>query len=217
MSRVVALFSGGLDSTTMVWKLMSEGWEIILLSFNTYRRNPREVEAGNRIAEMVAPVAYMVQDLQIVRELFDFPPETKKMMEERLDNPPNILIPYKNIIYYSLAAHIASQMGAEAVAGGHTLEDQTSLPDAGRTYLDSLESVLGSSIAYPRIHIHTPLIGLDKPGIVGLGISLSAPLELTWSCWRSGVIHCGVCEGCTARRKAFEKAGVSDKTKYEAE
>ena len=217
MARIVALFSGGLDSTTMVWRLLSEGWEIILLSFNTYRRNPREMEAANRIAGMAASAAYIVQDLQIVKELYDYPPESKRELNERLNNPPDILIPYKNIIYYSIAAHVASQMGAVSVAGGHTYEDQTGLPDASRVYLDSLESVLRSSIAHPQIRILTPLIGLSKAETVGLGHSLAAPLELTWSCWRSGMIHCGVCGGCMARREAFAEAGVKDRTRYESE
>ena len=201
MGRVVALFSGGMDSTTLAWKLRAEGWELILLSFNTYRRNPREREAAERIASRLGKATLMVFNLEFLRELFDFTEDAKKSIYNAIPDAPNIIIPYKNIIYYSLAAHIAAQTDAEALAGGHTLEDQTGLPDASRPYLDELEALIGRSLPYPRLRILTPLIGLRKADVVGLGHSL-------------GELHCGLCGGCQARMKAFREAGVEDRTLY---
>jgi 7-cyano-7-deazaguanine synthase len=43
------------------------------------------------------------------------------------------------------------------------------------------------------------------------------PWELTFSCIRPiGIRHCGRCNKCEERRRAFADAGVKDPTKYGA-
>ena len=41
------------------------------------------------------------------------------------------------------------------------------------------------------------------------------PYELTWSCYRDAEEHCGKCESCVNRKKAFQQAEVADPTEYE--
>jgi len=43
----------------------------------------------------------------------------------------------------------------------------------------------------------------------------------TWSCYSNGIdtkdgekIHCGICESCINRRRAFRKVSIDDKTEY---
>jgi len=214
MKKAVALFSGGIDSTVMLWRLVSEGWRLILLSFNYHRRNPREIEAAQRIAQLCPHEESLTIDLPILRELFDFDHEVRARWEEKLNNPPTILIPYRNLIFYSLAAHVASQKEVEVVAGGHTLEDQTRLPDASTKYIKRLNETLDESLHKSAVRVYAPLIELDKTAVVRLGMRLGAPLELTWSCWAAMNEHCGQCPGCKARRRTFNAAGYADSTKY---
>ncbi|HHT9116465.1 MAG TPA: 7-cyano-7-deazaguanine synthase, partial [Candidatus Wunengus californicus] len=58
------------------------------------------------------------------------------------------------------------------------------------------------------------LINKSKSEIVKMGISLNAPLHLSWSCYKNTDKACGVCHSCFLRLRAFKEAGVSDPIVY---
>jgi 7-cyano-7-deazaguanine synthase len=68
---------------------------------------------------------------------------------------------------------------------------------------------------YAQIQLLRPFIDTDKAGIARRGIEIGIDLAETWSCYKGGEIHCGVCGTCVERREAFLLAGVSDPTVYE--
>ncbi|MEM3134003.1 MAG: 7-cyano-7-deazaguanine synthase, partial [Candidatus Caldarchaeum sp.] len=76
--RVVALVSGGIDSTVMLWKLRSEGHSIVPLTLLTFRRNPREIEAAKKISQTASGREPIVYDVSFLRELFDYPQHIKE-------------------------------------------------------------------------------------------------------------------------------------------
>ena len=63
--------------------------------------------------------------------------------------------------------------------------------------------------------IVTPLIGMSKREIVEVGVSIGAPLELTWSCYRNEDLACGTCDSCRLRLRGFREAGMDDPIPYE--
>jgi 7-cyano-7-deazaguanine synthase len=60
------------------------------------------------------------------------------------------------------------------------------------------------------IEIETPIIHLSKAEIVQMAIELSAPLDLTWSCYEGGETPCNECDSCVLRAKGFAEAGITD-------
>jgi len=214
MKKTVILLSGGIDSTVAAWKLRREDHTLIPVTFITYRRNKRELEAVEKIVENAGGYGLRVIDTSYLRELVDFPPKQASKILQHLSNPPNILIPYRNIIFYSIAAHIACYEDAEYVAGGHTYEDLGRLPDVGEDFFNSLRALLNQSLKGFEVKFLTPLTALKKPQVIKLGYELNAPLKLTWSCWSVYEKHCGTCPGCLARKQSFKDAGVEDSTEY---
>lgn len=47
-----------------------------------------------------------------------------------------------------------------------------------------------------------------------LGLEIDAPLELSYSCYMGEEKHCGVCESCMRRKRAFIEANAEDVTEY---
>jgi 7-cyano-7-deazaguanine synthase len=64
-----------------------------------------------------------------------------------------------------------------------------------------------------RVFIEAPLRTLSKTEVIGRFQNL--PLALSFSCIQPrGYRHCGSCNKCAERRKAFRLAGVPDQTSY---
>ena len=43
---------------------------------------------------------------------------------------------------------------------------------------------------------------------------LGVDFSRTYSCYKGGAVHCGVCSTCMERREAFREAGIPDPTAY---
>lgn len=68
--------------------------------------------------------------------------------------------------------------------------------------------------SYFTTKLLVPLQYMNKAEIVAKGESLGVDFANTWSCYKGGDLHCGVCPTCRSRREAFIEAGVDDPTVY---
>ncbi len=85
-------------------------------------------------------------------------------------------------------------------------------PDATPEFFAAFEAVVNRAVG-GRIRIHQPYLSLKKTEVLRRGRAL--PLELTFSCIRPRQgRHCGACNKCAERRRAFADAGVPDRTPY---
>lgn len=126
---------------------------------------------------------------------------------------PPVYIPGRNGIFYSLAASVAEEVGADLIVGGHNKDDVKQYRDASPSFFVLLQRAfwLGSPMLRKKAtRIFLPLSNMTKAEVVKSASSLGIPLDLTWSCHRDGRSHCWGCEGCRARAVAFARARVSD-------
>jgi 7-cyano-7-deazaguanine synthase len=85
-------------------------------------------------------------------------------------------------------------------------------PDASPHFFQGLETVVNRAVA-GRLSIQRPYAHLTKTEVLERGRGL--PLRWTFSCIRPiGGRHCGNCNKCAERRKAFAAAGWDDPTDY---
>lgn len=221
--RAVCLCSGGLDSTVAAAKALDEGFDISIIHvLYGQKAERREKRATEEIA-----TALGARDLRFARTdiFYNHAPLTTADAliptgdEVEIENPkstPSTWVYCRNLVFGSMAAAYAEEIGAEGIYVGFNAEEGESYPDNKPEFVDRFNSLLEKSVASfsrpPKIE--APLLHLYKPGIVRVGAELGAPMALTWSCYREGEEHCGVCGSCQHRRRGFMEAGVDDPTSY---
>ena len=128
---------------------------------------------------------------------------------------PVTYVPFRNAHFLSVAVSWAEVIGANAVFIGAVAEDSSGYPDCRPEYYRAFQEVVREGTKpESRIEIVTPVIHLRKSEIIRQGIKLGAPLHLTWSCYQSEEVACGVCESCVLRLRAFAEAGEKDPIAY---
>lgn len=212
MSGYLVLLSGGIDSATALYLVRRNAERCSTLSITFHRRNKREVEAARAIAEAAGVEEHVELELGFLREAVDLDASIRAEVERH--GAPLTFIPFRNLIFYSIGCYCAWVRGLDRVVAGHNAEDARLFPDVGRQVLDSFNELVWSTLPWRRVRVEAPLLGMSKLEVVRLAAELGVPLELTWSCWREGEVHCGVCEGCRKRREVFRELGIKDATEY---
>jgi 7-cyano-7-deazaguanine synthase len=128
---------------------------------------------------------------------------------------PTSYVPFRNAHLLSIATSWAEVIGATSIYIGAVAEDSSGYPDCRPEFYAAFQTVIDRGTKPETdIEIRTPIIHLKKSEIVKLGVDYSAPLELTWSCYRESEKACGVCDSCALRLRAFREAGVTDPIPY---
>lgn len=219
MKKAVVIFSGGMDSTTLLYDL-SQDHEVYAVSFDYGQRHKRELYGAAFIAKNLG-IDWRLGDLYGISSLLKgsslTSPEIKVPDGHYTDETMRItVVPNRNAIMLSIAWGYATSIGAVMVATGVHAGDHAIYPDCRNGFIESLSHSLelateGYSDCY---RIFAPYVNITKKDIVLKGNELGVPWELTWSCYKGGDLHCGTCGTCVERIEAFKLANVYDPTHY---
>ena len=225
--KALVLLSGGVDSTTClgiaVDKYGSEN--VLALSVSYGQKHIKEIEAARQIASH-----YGVELLELdLSKMFEFSncsllsksdteiphEEYAKQLEETDGAPVSTYVPFRNGLFLSSAAAIAVSRDCEEIYYGAHADDA-----AGNAYPDcsqAFNSAMGRAIylgSGNMVKVVAPFVGKTKADVVGMGLKLKVPYELTWSCYDGRDKPCGSCGTCIDRKRAFELNGVKDPAAY---
>jgi len=220
MKKAVVLLSGGLDSTTCAYVAKSQGYEIHALSFDYGQRLKRELDSARAVAKAVGVKEHVVMTFDLTRwggsaltdSSLDVP--TGREASEMEESVPVTYVPGRNTLFLSFGLSYAEAIGAEAIFIGVNAYDYSGYPDCRPEFIEAYQEMarLGTKagIEGNPIRIETPLLHLNKAGIVQLGQSVGADYGPTWSCYQGGETPCGECDACILRAKGFSEAGATD-------
>jgi 7-cyano-7-deazaguanine synthase len=127
---------------------------------------------------------------------------------------PVTYVPFRNAHFLAVAVSWAEVLGAGKIYIGAVEPDSSGYPDCRPEYYRAFNEVVKAGTKEGTICVVTPLIEMHKHEIVRLGLELSAPFDLTWSCYQREDRACGVCDSCVLRLRAFRDAGAEDPIPY---
>ena len=218
--KALVLFSGGLDSTTMLAMVKSDGYEITALTIDYNQRHVSEIEFSKKSLSQLQINKQIIFDLDLSKIGGSALTDNIPVPIDSNDNIPTTYVPARNTIFLSLASSFAERLNISDIFIGANIIDYSGYPDCRPEFIKSFEQTinLGTKLGVEGSHfrIHTPLIKMTKAEIIKKGHSLGVDYSLTLSCYNptdSG-LACGKCDSCKFRKDGFKDAGLPDPTKY---
>lgn len=216
----IVLVSGGMDScvTSAIAKAENDEVAFLHISYGQRTEN-RERKAFNDIADFYGVEKRLDVSIEYLAKIggSSLTDKTMEVTEADLESKeiPTSYVPFRNANMLSIAVSWAEVLGANSIYIGAVAEDSSGYPDCRPEFYAAFERTIEAGTKPDtKISIKTPIIELSKAEIVKKGLELNAPLQLSWSCYRSEETACGTCDSCALRLRGFERAGVKDPISY---
>lgn len=214
---VVVIYSGGMDSFTLLHLALARGYKVHALSFDYGQRHVRELECAKRVcAELAIP--HKVIDIRALAGVMAGSALTSDVAvpeghyEE--ESMKATVVPNRNMILLSLATGYAVTAGAVAVWYGAHGGDHAIYPDCRPEFVAKMDAVCRVA-NYEPIGIEAPFMEFSKGAILAEGVKLGLDYSKTWTCYNGRDKACGRCGSCVERLEAFAENGLSDPLLYE--
>lgn len=216
----VCLVSGGMDSCVTAAIAAKENEELAFLHVSYGQRTEaRERRAFDEIADHFGVAKRLAVSIEYLRAIggSSLTDSTMPVTEADLTSRkiPTSYVPFRNSHLLAIATSWAETIDARRIYIGAVAEDSSGYPDCRPEFYAAFQRAIDAGTRpETRVDIVTPVIHLGKAEIVRCGLSLGAPLELTWSCYQSEEQACGRCDSCALRLCAFQEAGTADPIAY---
>jgi 7-cyano-7-deazaguanine synthase len=222
MPKAVVLFSGGLDSSTVVAMAQRQGYDVHALSFRYGQRHVVELQAAQAVAQALGVKWHITVDVDL--RAFGGSALTADMAVPKgaqahpaQPGIPITYVPARNTVFLSYALAWAETLGCFDIFVGVNALDYSGYPDCRPQYIEAFEHMANLATkagveGHGRLKIHAPLMAMDKAQIIQAGLTLGVDHALTSSCYDPGPLGqpCGSCASCQLRAKGFAQAGRPD-------
>jgi len=225
--KAILLFSGGLDSTTLLADLLAppDTKEVLCLSAS-YGSNHNEQERKHQEA-IIHFYRSIRRDKRVLHELLTLPNlwegsgsalmgEAEVPVLAYADGPQPTVVPFRNGVLIAAAVAIAASRGySDVFIAAHASDAANyAYPDCTPDFLIPMRAAVYVG-TMKAVRLINPYVNATKVDVVSRGLRNKAPLHLTYSCYRGGEKPCGHCATCLERMGAFAANGVKDPVEYE--
>ncbi|MBA6341629.1 7-cyano-7-deazaguanine synthase QueC [Colwellia sp. MB02u-10] len=216
-SKVVVIFSGGMDSFTVLHRALKDGKEVYALTFDYGQKHVKEIACASKVCQQLG-VAHKVIDISSINQLL-----AGSSLTDDIDIPEghyeaesmkSTVVPNRNMILLSLAVGYAVSVEAAQVYYGAHSGDHAIYPDCRPEFVMKMNDVC--QIAnYQAVEIFSPYLTNSKSDILTDGLKMGLRYDDTWTCYNGRAQACGKCGACQERLEAFADNNVTDPLAYE--
>ena len=211
--KTMLIYSGGMDSSTLLYDLLSQGHEVSAMSFNYKQRHGKELLSAEKVAAL-AGVPWELIDLSSVAPLLSGSSQSDLSVPVpvgRYDEPSmkQTVVPNRNMIMLAVAGAAAIARTMDAVVYGAHAGDHAIYPDCREPVVKAMASAL-DLCDWHRLQLLAPYLTWTKGDICKRGLELHVPFAETWTCYVGDDEPCGRCGACTERAEAFAFTKTND-------
>lgn len=221
--KAMVLASGGVDSATCLGLAVEKYGkdQVIALSMYYGQKHDKEIQAARAISEYYGveqkeiDLSFIFQDSDctlLKQSNVEIPTQSyEKQLEETNGKPVSTYVPFRNGLFLATAASFALSRQCEEIYYGAHSDDAagSAYPDCSADFHEAMNKAIYEGSG-KQVRIVAPFVDLTKADVVGEGIRLQVPYELTWSCYEGKNEPCHQCGTCIDREKAFELNGTQD-------
>lgn len=224
--NVVAVLSGGLDSTVMTYMLVKKYGKdrVVALSYNYGQKQKVELSQASLTCARLN-IKHEILDLTILghiargvcANIAGTDVEMPTIRDVLGDPQPKTYVPFRNMILNSLAFSFAEANDASHVFTGLQVHDEYGYWDTTQKFVDSMNAVAAQNRTH-KVSLEAPFSLLSKHHEIEIMRELDEldGLEYTLTCYNPNEAgeSCGKCPSCSERIMNFAKANVVDPIKY---
>ena len=215
--KVIVIYSGGMDSFTLLNETLAQGKQVYALSFNYGQKHAKELHYAQKVCDELG-LPHKVVDITSIHQLMlgssltdDIEIPDGHYEEESMKST---VVPNRNMVMLSLAIAYAVSVKAKAVLFGVHGGDHAIYPDCRPEFVEKMAAV--SKVAnYEDVDVIAPYMHINKIDILAKGLALKLNYGKSWTCYKGREKACGLCGACQERLEAFAENGVIDPLSYE--
>lgn len=217
MKKGLLCLSGGLDSATILAAHKDSIHTCVFINYGS-KQNGRERKASQGVAGYYGKVWCELDMIQAFKSfksalLLNSKEDIQKGSYSNIE-VSNAKVPFRNGIFISMLAGLAESLGLNKIYIGVHSGDHRLYPDCTPEFIESMNRAIGVYSAHNEsgvIEVVAPFVNISKAEIAQIAGLERLPVNLTYSCYNGGDLHCGECPTCIERREAL---GLFDTTEY---
>jgi 7-cyano-7-deazaguanine synthase len=224
--NVVAVLSGGLDSSVMLMLLIEKygADKVYAVSYDYGQKQWMELKCARNLTSSLG-VEHKIFDLDILGKIAK--PMSANIKGSDVDMPsikdvlgdpqPVTYVPFRNLILLSLTLACAEATNSSYVFTGLQVHDEYGYWDTTQRFVDGVNSIAEQNRTH-KIKVVAPFSHLSKYQEIEICKELKMVnyLESTLTCYNPDTAgnSCGRCPSCAERIANFTKAGLKDPVSY---
>lgn len=219
-NQAVILLSGGIDSAVSAYLYHKKDVNLHALTFvisDGYATSVSDLKCAKKIVSRLG-LEHTIIDLScllpLIHGFFDNVSNHGNQQAIRGIKRKDRAIPFGVEMMLVAASMYAATHDIKRIVWSINRDDigDKLNPSDISAFIEIFKNFIGFRNGDRSCKIETPLIAMRKTEVVSLGTKLNVPFNDTFSCLlaRNEMVHCGECEQCIQRSKAFENLRKED-------